>query len=164
MFDEPKTLFKNVRVMLINFAERIIRKSGLSDQLICTLLRCIHFVMPVITVIILLLGPKEMFITVVFFNVIVFILFFLFDGCILSRIERCFTDDTFTVIDPFLMLINVELTNDNRTIYSIYSSLLGFILTYIIYLSRFGNINFSNINFGKITSSNIENILDKNVL
>ena len=51
--------------------------------------------------------------------------------------EHCFTDDEFTVIDPFLELINVELTNENKTIYSLYSSIMGFIFTFILYYFRF---------------------------
>jgi hypothetical protein len=131
-------VYKNVRNTFLNNAESIIRKSGLSDKVICTVLRIIHFVIPVITIILLIIGTKELFLIIIVFNIIVFILFFLFDGCILSRLEHCFTEDKFTVIDPFLMLCGIELTNKNRTTYSIYSSILGFIATYVIYVVRFG--------------------------
>ena len=66
-------------------------------------------------------------------------MFFVFDGCILTRLERRFSKkgDDFTMIDPFLILLRVEVTNENRIMYSIYSSLLGFIATYLIYYYRF---------------------------
>jgi hypothetical protein len=146
--------FKHIRKQLVGWAERIIRKTGMSDEFICGTLRFFHFIIPVITVILLFVSTQKIFMIVVLFNIIVFILFFLFDGCILSRLEHCFTDDSFTVIDPFLMIIGVELTNENRTRYSIYSSLLGFAVTYGIYQLRFGKSISTNMNMNMNSISN----------
>ena len=72
-------------------------------------------------------------------HILIFIMFFAFDGCILTRIERRFSEncDDFTVIDPILNLIHVNRTNENRMIYSVYLSLIGFLATYLIYYYRF---------------------------
>jgi len=130
-------MFKNIRDNLVHIVESYIRKTNLSDKSICVLLRTVHFSFPIVNGFILLFGPDSWFKLIIYFNIFVFFIFFIFDGCILSKLEHCFTDDEFTVIDPFLELINVELTNENRTTYSLYSSIMGFIFTFILYYYRF---------------------------
>ena len=131
-------MFKDEGTTFVDWCESFIRKLNISDKSICVLLRTLHFTMPIVTGTIMLIGSKMWFNIIVVFNIIVFILFFIFHGCILSKIEHRFTDDEFTVIDPFLELIQVELTNENRSKYSLYSSIMGFILTYGLYCYRFG--------------------------
>ena len=127
------------RNQLIDLAEKFIRTTNVKDNIACLTLRIFHFIIPVISVSILLFGVMHWFMTITLINIIIFTMFFMFDGCILSRIEQRFSEkgDDFTVIDPFLILVDVECTNENRTIYSIYSSLMGFIATYLIYYYRF---------------------------
>jgi hypothetical protein len=98
--------------------------------------------MPILTGAILVFGSKFWFNIVMLLNVIVFIMFYVFHGCIISKIEHRFTDDEFTIIDPFLEIINTELTNENRATYSFYSSILGFIITFGLYCYRFGMPDF----------------------
>lgn len=131
-------MFKDEGDKFVDLCESFIRHLNISDKSICVLLRTLHFTMPIVTGTIMLIGSKMWFNIIVVFNIIVFILFFIFHGCILSKIEHRFTDDEFTVIDPFLELIHVELTNENRSKYSLYSSIMGFILTYGLYYYRFG--------------------------
>jgi len=130
-------MFKNIRDKLVHIVESNIRKTNLSDKSICILLRTTHFSFPVVNGLVLLFGSDSWVKIIIYFNIFVFFMFFIFDGCILSKLEHCFTDDEFTVIDPFLELINVELTNENRTTYSLYSSIMGFIFTFILYYYRF---------------------------
>ena len=132
-------LFKETRNRLIDFAEGLIRKTNINDDILCLILRIFHLFIPVISISILLFGLRHWFMIITLINIIIFTMFFMFDGCILSRIEHRFSEkgEDFTVIDPFLILVDVERTNENRTIYSIYSSLMGFIATYLIYYYRF---------------------------
>jgi len=130
-------MFKNIRDKLVHIVESNIRKTNLSDKSICILLRTTHFSFPIVNGLVLLFGSDSWVKIIIYFNIFVFFMFFIFDGCILSKLEHCFTDDEFTVIDPFLELINVELTNENRTTYSLYSSIMGFIFTFILYYYRF---------------------------
>lgn len=126
-----------LRNNILDFAENIINKTNLSKKSIGILLRSFHFSIPIIVTLLLLVGSNEHFKAAIIFNIFIFILFFTFDGCILSRLEQKFTDDDFTVIDPFLELINVETTNDNRKWYSFYSSIFGFVLSFVLYYYRF---------------------------
>lgn len=134
MFDCMRSLRKN----LVNFGETVLRRTGLPSKIICILLRFLHFSISLCTGYLLFFGSKQWFLVVVFINIIVFIMFFLFEGCILSKLEQRFTDDEFTVIDPFLILIGVELTNNNRYTYSLISNIFACIFTFGLYCFRFG--------------------------
>ena len=135
-------MLKDEGIKFIDICENYIRKTRMSDKSICVLLRTFHFTIPILTGLILLFGSKQWFNLMVIFNIIVFLMFFLFHGCIISKIEHRFTDDEFTVIDPFLEIIQVELTNENRSTYSLYSSMGGFVLTFALYVYRFGMHSF----------------------
>lgn len=128
---------KEIRNNIVDHLENFIRKFGLEDNHICNILRGLHFGISVITGLILLLGSKFWFLVIIAFNIFVYFLFFIFNGCILSKLEHRFTNDDFTVIDPFLKIINVELTNENRHKYSILSNIITLLITFFIYYIRF---------------------------
>ena len=130
-------MLKERRKQIVDTAEKLLRKTGLADNRICTTLRIIHFSITFITILILLFGPKVWVQIIIFLNVLVYICFYLFDGCILSSLEHRFTNDEFTVIDPFIKLIGAEISHENRYIYSLYSSIIGFLLSLVIYYVRF---------------------------
>jgi hypothetical protein len=130
-------MFLDLRKKIVDLSELILRKTGLNDKIICIILRILHFGISIITLTVLLFGNKKWFIMVVLLNLFVFILYFIFGGCILSKIEHRFTNDDFTVIDPLLIILNIELTNDNRYYYSLISNIFGTILMGIVYYIRF---------------------------
>jgi len=130
--------FKHIRTSLVNFGENTLRSTGLSDKFICTLLRCLHFGISLLTGLLLFFGSKKWFIFVILINIIVFIMFYIFDGCILSKLEHRFTKDDFTVIDPCLLFFGIELTNNNRYKYSLISNIFACIFTFGLYCFRFG--------------------------
>jgi hypothetical protein len=130
--------YKDIRKNLVNYGENTLRTTGLSDKIICTLLRILHFGISIFTGLLLFFGSKTWFLIVIFINIIVFIMFYIFDGCILSKLEHRFTKDEFTVIDPFLMCIGIELTNENRYKYSLLSNIFASIFTFGLYCFRFG--------------------------
>ena len=132
-------VIKEKRKMLVNRIEFFIRKTNLNDTTICLTLRIVHCAIPTISMVIILTGSRYWVIAAEATNIIIFIMFFVFDGCILTRIERRFSEkeNDFTVIDPILKLLHVDHTNEYRMRYSIYLSLLGFLSTYLIYYYRF---------------------------
>ena len=123
--------------ILLNNIVTLIKKSNLSSKSVGFLIRVVHFTIPVITVIIMLIGTKTLFLYVFTLNIIIYILFALCDGCILSKLEYKLTNDDYTVIDPFLEIFKIETTNKNRKRYSKYSSLAVFLVTLVIYYIRF---------------------------
>lgn len=130
--------FKNIRNNIVDRLEKYIRKLNLSDTLVYNILRGLHFGISIITGLILLFGSKFWFLCILIINIVVFSFFFLFHGCIITKLEQRFTTDDFTVIDPFLNFINVELTNENRYKYSIISNMFTCVITFFIYYIRFG--------------------------
>jgi hypothetical protein len=128
---------KKERTQIVDIAETFLRRTGLTDKSLCTTLRIIHFSITFITILILLFGPKVWVLITMFLNILVYICFYLFEGCILSSLEHRFTNDEFTVIDPFIKIIGAEVTHANRYIYSLYSSIFGFLLSLVIYYIRF---------------------------
>ena len=133
MRKETRELRKN----LVDFGEKVLRKSRLADKTICTILRVLHFGISIFTIGILLFGSQYLFFIVIYLNLLIYLLYFIFEGCLLSKLEHRFTNDEYTVIDPFLVFFNIELTNENRYKYSFISSIFGAMATYILYKIRF---------------------------
>ena len=128
---------------ILDYCEKMLQSSGISKKNICILLRSVHFALPIINGLILLLAPYFLFKAVLILKICIFSLFIIFDGCILSRLEQRFSelDDKYTIIDPFLELYKIPLNNENRKKYSLYIWGSCFILTYLIYYFRFSNTN-----------------------
>ena len=130
-------MFRYARNQLVDKTEQLIRKTGLPDKLICTLLRIIHSIFPLFTGFILFFGTKFWFLVVVLINIFVFLLFFIFNGCILSSLEHRFTTDDYTVIDPLLIVLGVDLTKENREKYTLWSNIFTCFFTAALYYVRF---------------------------
>ena len=128
---------RELRKNLVDFGEKILRKSGLADKTICAILRFLHLGISIFTIGLLLFSTRFWFFVVVSLNILIYLLYFVFEGCILSKLEHRFTDDEYTVIDPFLILFKIELTNDNRYKYSFISSVFGAMATVALYYIRF---------------------------
>ena len=122
---------------ILDLLENLLRKSPFTDDQICKALRAFHVFFPNLAAFFIFFGSKRMFKLIVFFNVIIFALFNCFNGCILSKLERRFCEDDYTVMDPVLAFLNIPITNENRVTYSIYSALTCFAGTGIIYYLRF---------------------------
>ena len=71
-------MFREKRKEVVDVAEKLLRKTGLTDKTICTILRTLHFGITLITVSILLFGSKRWVLIVLFFNILVYILFYLY--------------------------------------------------------------------------------------
>ena len=130
-------MFRETRKQIVDKAEHFIRKAGLPDKVICTLLRIIHTIFPLLTGYILFFGAKFWFLVVVVINIFIFLLFFICEGCILSSLEHRFTKDDYTVIDPLLIILGVDLTKENREKYTLGSNVLTCFFTGILYYVRF---------------------------
>jgi hypothetical protein len=93
----------------------------------------------IITTLMIVLGSKKMYFIALTVNIVIFILFNIFNGCILTRLEKRFCKNNFTVIDPFLEYLNLPVTFENRVKASKTSAIIGFIFTAIVYFVRFGD-------------------------
>lgn len=123
--------------LVLDTCESCLRKTGFNDSQICWALQTFHFIFPNIAAFFIFFGSKRAFKVAVLINIIIFILFVSLNGCILTRLERRFTESDYTILDPVLDFLGWEKTHENRVKYSIYSAILCFIGTLIIYYLRF---------------------------
>ena len=136
-------MFRENRNKLVDSGEYFIwenwfvRHFAISDPTICTVLRILHFIAPLCTGLILIFGTKFWFMVVVLINICIFALFYIFGGCILSSLEHRFTKDDYTVIDPLLLLLRVDLTKENREKYTVLSNISVSLFTGLLYYGRF---------------------------
>lgn len=87
-----------------------------------------------------LFGQRLAFQLAVLFALLILFMLWLFDGCILTRIEQYYTNTKETVVDIFLIPFGIKPTNDIRYILTVlgYSYLAAFIIILYIREALFG--------------------------
>jgi len=104
---------------ILDTLEKVLRKSGLTDHQICMALRAFHIFFPNLAAFFIFFGSKRMFKVTLLFNVVIFVLFNCFNGCILSKLERRFVRmilllwTLFYIILIFLQQMKTELSIQN---------------------------------------------------
>lgn len=124
---------------ILTYLENTLRETGFLDEQIYSMLTLFHNSIMIITTLMIVLGSKKMYFIALTVNIVIFILFNIFNGCILTRLEKRFCKNNFTVIDPFLEYFNLPVTFENRVKASKTSAIIGFIFTAIVYFVRFGD-------------------------
>jgi hypothetical protein len=109
----------------------------LSKKSIGEIIRAIHFATPINIIILLCVSPQYICNMIMLYILFVSTLFIIFDGCFLTMIEQYYCEDTFTIIDPPLELLNIEKTNKNRFLISIPIAIIYITIIFIIYYYRF---------------------------
>jgi len=130
-------LSKEKRNEIIEKVKKDCDNCKFSDKSLGIMMRSFHTGTPLSFFLILIFAPQYVVNIVVALLVIIFIMYLIFDGCILSMIENKVCNDDFTIADPFLELLEWEKTSKNR--YNI-SCIVGgsyYITFAIIYYIRF---------------------------
>lgn len=109
----------------------------LTDKSLGIMMRTFHISTPVSYLILSVFAPRYVVNIVAALLLVIFLMFFVFGGCILSMVENKICNDDFTIADPFLELLEMEKTSKNRfnislTIFTIFNIIIG-----IIYYIRF---------------------------
>jgi hypothetical protein len=126
-----------LKYKIIDYLENKCSNSKLSRKTLGTYIRALHICGPLNIWLAMLYISKPISI---FFIIILFILlffFYIFDGCILTMLERKLCGDTFTFIDPFLEHNSLELNTKNRYNMSIKVAIIYILITLIIFSYRF---------------------------
>jgi len=87
--------------------------------------------------IISLFAPRYIVNLVIASLVIIFVMFFAFGGCILSMVENKLCNDDFTIADPFLELLQLKKTSNNRYIITCAIGSVYYMIIAIVYYVRF---------------------------
>ncbi len=112
-------------------------KTRMSKKTLGYALRSYHVSAPIIYLIFVSYASQFMA-TVMILNLFICLsLFIIYDGCFLSSLEHRLCGDEFTIADPFLEIVGLELSNKNRMFitYCIAGSYTLFF--FLIYYFRF---------------------------
>ena len=101
------------------------------------MMRSFHLSTPVCFILITLFAPKKVIWFILFLLVAILLMFFIFDGCILSMIENKVCNDDFTIADPFLEVAAWEKNTKNRFNMTLIVGLTYYVAIGIIYYIRF---------------------------
>lgn len=101
------------------------------------MMRSFHISTPIYFILVTLFAPKNVVWVVLFLLVIIFLMFFIFGGCILSMIENRVCNDDFTIADPYLEALEWEKNSKNRFNVTLIVGLTYYIIIGIIYYIRF---------------------------
>lgn len=126
-----------IRKDIVNLLEKILLSSNISKQTIGILLRSFHNMLPLIIGLMTIIGNKTIVKWCGIVLIFLIVLFYIFDGCILSMLENRICEDNYNIVDPVIELYNIENNYINRINISYY--ILGmFIILYSgIYYLRF---------------------------
>ena len=121
--------------VLENIINKISVKTGLTKREIGIIIRNVHYMMPIIPLFSVLFINKKFVLMYIIILIIIIILFFFFNGCILSLLEYRLCNEDYTIVDPYLNLMIVDVNNKTRkkyTIFGLMCMLIYFIFVYII--------------------------------
>ena len=128
---------KEKRNQIVDKIKILFQSGKLSDKSLGIMMRTFHISTPVSYLILSVLAPRYVVNIVAVLLLVIFLMFFVFGGCILSMVENKICNDDFTIADPFLELLEMEKNSKNRfnislTIFTIFNIIIG-----IIYYIRF---------------------------
>jgi len=145
---------QQMRRKLRDFLDNVDTYTTLSKKSVGFIVRTLHATMPIMALIVSVVASKLVCILNMAGMAMVCVLFFLFDGCLLTKMEFELCEDNFTVIDPVLELLQIEVTTANRIFITRVGFLLYVITLPVIYYGRFtiaGNVSnniSATLNFG----------------
>lgn len=121
---------KKILDSLENKLDMISSKTQITKREIGIIIRLFHSMMPVLPLLTVLFVSKKLVLFHIIILIMIMTLFYFFNGCLLSLLEYRLIKDDYSVADPFLKLILVEITNETRKKYTIIT-FIGILLYFI---------------------------------
>ncbi len=121
--------------ILENTINKISLKTELTKKEIGIMIRYLHTLFPIIGGFSVLFVKKKFILFHIFILIITILLFIIFNGCILSLLEYRLCNEDYTIVDPYLKLLNIDVNNEIRkkfTFFGLMCMLLYFIFVYNI--------------------------------
>lgn len=122
---------------IISYIIDKLRKTGLSDQTLAMNIRLIHIFFPYFIMYCIFYASKYISIIIVLFTIISLMMFYIFDGCLLSKLEYKLDGLNYTIIDMYLEILNIEKTNYNRKKYTFIAGIIFLFILIVVYIHRF---------------------------
>ena len=121
---------KEILDSLENNVHMISSKTQITTRELGIIIRFVHSIMPVLPLLTVLFVSKKLVLFHIIFLIMIMTLFYFFNGCLLSLLEYRLIKDDYSVADPFLKLILVEISNETRKKYTIIT-FIGILLYFI---------------------------------
>ena len=131
-----KKLSGRLKTLLLDVIKRL-KEGKMSEKSVGVIVRSVHMSAPGTFLAIMVAGSQSMCVLTMAFIAVVATMFYTFDGCFLSILEKELCGDDFTIIDPYLELLDLEITNANRMYVSSLVGLQYIMLVCFIYGVRF---------------------------
>jgi hypothetical protein len=140
-------MFKDTENKILDKTEAFLKKSKLNDKTIYHFLYGFHIFIVFFFIFFFIFGSKPWFIVITLVNIFIYSCFFIFNGCILSKLERRFSSaNNIDPIDTLLWLIKKEITNKNRIKYTKITFIFLPLCFFALYYFRFSRSKSSVIN------------------
>tara|TARA_B100000768_G_scaffold134364_2_gene125151 strand:+ start:1079 stop:1489 length:411 start_codon:yes stop_codon:yes gene_type:complete len=121
---------KKILDSLENKLDMISSKTQITKREIGIIIRLFHSMVAVLPLLTVLFVSKKLVLFHIIFLIMIMTLFYFFNGCLLSLLEYRLIKDDYSVADPFLKLILVEISNETRKKYTIIT-FIGILLYFI---------------------------------
>lgn len=128
---------KENRNKIVDFLEKLCETSNLSKKTLGNTMRSYHVSAPFVVMILLFYGSQFVVTMYALFLIFVFFSFFVFNGCLMTMLEHRLCGDEFTIADPFIEQLGMELNNRNRMRISYCIAIGYFIFFFLVYYYRF---------------------------
>ena len=134
------SLKKTFKQFVSNVVETYKDKTRITPNSAGVLIRSFHISSPPLFILALLLATQSICNYIILLLLSAGGVFFIMDGCFVTIIEQELCNDTFTMFDPVLELLEIEKTNANNLRISYKCCFWYLFLVFLIYIYRFKNI------------------------
>jgi hypothetical protein len=110
----PGIIPRQYKHAFIDSLETFCNKQRMSNRSIGYLIRAYHMTLPFFLFILMFAIPNPFVYIIAILTVFAAICFILFGGCWVSMLETRLCKDNFNIMDPYLELCKMDITNQNR--------------------------------------------------
>ena len=129
---------KEQRKKVLDIMEQFCEKSSVSRKTLGYTMRSYHVSCPFFIMLLLFYGSQTVVTIAGLSLIFVFGLFVLvFNGCILTMLEHRLCGDEYTIADPFIEMMGMEMNSRNRMFISYCIAIGYFMFFFLIYYYRF---------------------------
>ena len=130
-------LNREEKTKILDYLELLCNTSSLSNKTLGMTIRSYHVGSPFIILILLFYGSQLLVTVYAISLILVFMTFIACNGCLLTMLEHRLCGDEFTIADPFIEVLQLELNSRNRMNVSYCISISYFAFFFLVYYYRF---------------------------
>lgn len=106
---------RDCRKRLVNNIHNYLVKTKYPPRIIAFLIKSFHFSFPYLLTIIFLFAPLQLVYSIFTIMWLFIILYIYLKGCFISHLEyKLYKKKFINIVDPYLILLNYDITNENR--------------------------------------------------